>query len=174
MESSMNLNRSFRAHATVFSGALALVSALAASSASAAGTINGFPSLYESVRSKVCTAKTSCLVNFDAVPANTLLQATNLSCLVNTVGANPEDLVLIRIVERTAAGANPVEKTAFPVQNANAGSSNTTVFGLNEPIRLAFKAGDVATLAVGFDKTFDIGILCTLSGDLLKKEKEAV
>jgi hypothetical protein len=173
MESSMNLDRSLRVRAALLFGALTLVSAFAASSASA-GAIAGFPGVYESLKQKVCKAQTSCLVNFDAVPANTLLEATNINCLVNTVGPNPENLVMLNLFDRPPGGAAPIEKTGFPLLDANQGSPSTTVFGLNEQIRLFFRSSDFATATVGFDGKFDIAMTCTLSGNLLKKANVAL
>jgi hypothetical protein len=169
MESSMHLDQTFRARAAVLFGALAIASTFSVTAASATGVISGFPGVYESVRQKICTAKTVCFFNFDNVPANSLLEATNLNCLVNTVGADPENLVILNLFNRPPAGASPTARTGFPMLNSNQGSSTTTVFGLNEEIRMFFRSNNLAVASVSFAKPINIVMTCTLSGNLLKK-----
>lgn len=163
----MHLDRIFRMPAAMLVGAIAVASIFAPHTASAAGVIAGFPNVYESVRHKACNAKSFCIINFDTIPTNRLLEATNVNCLVNSVGLAPENLVVLNVFDRPPAGANPTAIASFPVQNINPGSS-TTVFALNEPIRLFLRSGDLATMSVSFSGTFDIFMNCTLSGTLLK------
>jgi hypothetical protein len=164
----MNIDQTFRVRAATLFGALAIVSTLGAGSASAGG-ISGFPGVYQSLRSKLCDAKTSCFIDFDSVPANQLLEATNLNCLVNTVGSNPENLVMLNLFDRQPGGAKVIARTGFPMLNSNQGSSTTTVFGLNEQIRMFFRSADIATAAVSFANNSNIVMTCTLSGNLLKR-----
>jgi hypothetical protein len=150
-------------------GAVALTSLASLSAASAAPApptaLPGFPSLYESVRTKECPASGSCVVAFEVVPAGRLLQATNLTCFTTTIGVNPVDFAAYRVFE-TKLATVPIEKAAFPATDVNTDSNNTAVFAINEQIRLSFRSARFPRVSVAAAGTFDFFIKCTLSGDL--------
>jgi hypothetical protein len=127
------------------------------------GAVPGFHQFYESVIIKTCSDD-QCVIQLDPVPANTLLQATNLFCSAQIQAPQATPVIRISMFQGPLATAKPKEN--FLVAAGN--NSQLSLFTLNQPIRSFFAAGTRPILTTGVDFATSIGLHCKLSGDLVK------
>jgi hypothetical protein len=157
----------FRARATtIFAAGILATSVFVSSSGMAgvgSGAVPGFHQFYESVIIKTCP-DSQCVIQLDPVPANTLLQATNLFCSAQIQAPQATPVIRISMFQGPLATAKPKEN--FLVAPGN--NSQLSLFTLNHPIRSFFAAGTRPILTTGSDFATSIVLHCKLSGDLVK------
>jgi hypothetical protein len=149
--------------AKVIAPGLFAVLAAASNAYAAGGAVPGAPDRYESAGSVRCTAGSFCRLVFAAVPAGSVLEATNISC--DSALSSAGSLDYVEFVVEAGTFRKPHEKVSFPVHAVQPGH-----FLMNEAMRFFYDAGaqpwvvlsQVPSDATGF-------LLCTLSGSLLKR-----
>lgn len=145
-------------------GAVVLVAGMSAAVAADGGPISGFPRFYESSATKNCS-EGICIVQLSPVPNNALLQATNVSCSVQSTTPGPRPVIRLHMMQGPLT--DPKAKESFFLDAANPEAS-TNVFGMNKEIRSFFAARTRPIFATSIDLATQINLTCKLSGDLIR------
>lgn len=164
-----------RARAIMRTAALAGV-ALASAQAAAqigqrTGAVPGFPQFYESVVTKDCSVSTDCNARFALVPANHLLEATNLSCHgidASKPGTSGKSAIFLLLQLRDP---DPnLEKDMFSVRVDDPTDIARSTYTFNQPIRSFFPGQSRPSVTFFAGGSFG----CKLSGTLVPASANAI
>jgi hypothetical protein len=130
------------------------------------GAIPGFPQFYQSFVARQCPGEGSCGIEFGRVPANHLLEATDIYCrgAHSTRSSETGDSADFSLFERIES-AVPATRAVFtqPVDDPTETAFSTYTF--NRPVRVFFLAGS-RPIVVFHSGHF---VECRLSGNLVRE-----
>jgi hypothetical protein len=152
---------------------LALASAHAAAQiGQRTGAVRGFPQFYESSVSKDCSVSTDCNARFGLVPANHLLEATNISChgIDSTKPGTSGKSATFLLLQLRDPDPN-LDKNIFSVPVDDPTDIARSTYTFNQPVRSFFPGQSRPSVTFFSGDGF---FACKLSGTLVPASANAI